>query len=40
MAGSWGGVGCGERREEDDLQTVDAVGARDGGKGARSEHGL
>ena len=32
MAGSWGGVGCCERREEDDLQTADAAGACDGGK--------
>ena len=40
VAGSWGGVGCCERREEDDLQTADAFGACGGGKSACSGKGL
>ena len=40
VVGSRAGVGCCERREEDDLQTVDAVGACDGAKSARSGKGL
>ena len=40
MVGSWGGVGCDEGREEDDLQAVDTFGARDGRESARGVEGL
>ena len=40
MVGSWRGVGCGARREENDLQAADAAGASDGGKGVRVGQGF